>query len=125
MNDLRLENDTVAFELKDGILYGRYKVEEVSLEIAKTATAFRHQLTGGQPTPAIADISAVKKIPKEAREFFSSGQAGEDLTALAVVISNPVTRTIGNFFLKFHAPKYPFQLFGNVQDATNWIKKIS
>lgn len=124
MKNLCLENDQVLFECRGGILYGQYKVAEIDLATAKAATFLRQQITGGHPMPAIADISAVKQVPKDTREFFSSLQAGEDLPALAVVINNPVTRTMGNFFLKFHQPKYPFRLFTSMDEATLWIKQF-
>jgi hypothetical protein len=119
-----LENDLVSFEVIEGILYGRYKVTEINLETAKLATSFRKQITEGNPMPAIADISMVKLVPKDTREYFSSAQAGEDISAMAVIINNPVARTIGNFFLKFHQPKYPFRFFTSVDEATNWIKQF-
>ncbi len=118
-----LENDLVSFELKDGILYGKYKVAEIDIETAKIATVFRRQITGDMAIPSIADISLVKTVSKEAREFISSPQAGEDLSALAVIMNNPVARTMGNFFLKFHQPKYPFRFFTDIDEATTWIKQ--
>lgn len=125
MENQRFENDYITFELRDGILFGRYKVKKLDLAVAKSATAFRKEILAGQVMPAVADISAIKHVDKDARQFISSPQAGEDLSALAVIINNPVTRMIGNFFLKFHQPAYPFRLFTSVEDATQWIKKFA
>ena len=124
MKNPSFENDTVLFELKDGILYGQYKVTEIDLATAQEATQLRQQIVGDRTVPSIADISMVKRVPRETREYFSSPQAGQDLSAIAVVISNPVTRTMGNFFLKFHQPKYPFKLFTDLTEATVWIKQF-
>lgn len=124
MENPSFENDSVLFELKDGILYGYYKVPEIDLTTAQEATIMRQKVIGDRIVPSIADISVVKRVPKETREFFSSPQAGEDLSALAVVVSNPVTRTMGNFFLKFHQPKYPFKLFTSLDEATSWISQF-
>lgn len=118
------ENDIVLFELRNEILYGRYKISNLDLAAAKAATAFRMQITQGKRMPAMADISNVKNIDKATRHYFSSPQAGEDLAALAVIINNPVTRTIGNFFLKFHQPEYPCRLFTSIDEATLWIKQF-
>ncbi len=124
MENPSFENEAVLFELREGILYGQYKVAEIDLATAKEATLIRQKVIGDRTVPSIADISMVKRVPKETREYFSSSQAGEDLSAIAVVISNPVTRTMGNFFLKFHQPKYPFKLFTNLDEATVWIKQF-
>ena len=123
MENPSFENEAVLFELREGILYGHYKVAEIDLATAQEATLIRQKVLGDRIVPSIADISVVKRVPKETREFFSSSQAGEDLSALAVVISNPVTRTMGNFFLKFHQPKYPFKFFTTLDEATVWIKQ--
>lgn len=123
MEMLSFENDVISFELKEGILYGRYKVMQIDLETAMFATSFRHQITAGRKFPSIADLSMVKRVTKDARSFFSSDQAGEDLLALALVVNNPVTRTMVNFFLKFHQPPYPFRLFSNLEEAAIWINK--
>ena len=124
MKNTVFENDIILFELKDGILYGKYKVVKIDLEVAMAATEFRQKIVGNQVFPSIADISLVKQIPKETRAYFSSVQAGEDLSALAVIIDNPVTRMMGNFFLKFHHPKYPFRFFTSQQEAMSWISRF-
>jgi len=115
------ENDFVSLQLRNGVLYGKYKVNVINLAIAQDATIFRMQITGGKKIPAIADISSVKHVDKEARIFFSSKEAGKDLLALAVVLNNPVTRMMGNFFVKFYRPEYPFRFFTNSTEATEWI----
>ncbi|WP_277479370.1 hypothetical protein [Catalinimonas alkaloidigena] len=120
MNALQYDNDVVEFEIEDGILFGKYKVSKIDLMAAKKATFFRKQITQGRKLPSIANISLVKEVPKETREYFSQ-EAGDDLCALAVIISNPVTRIMGNFFLKFHQPKYPFKLFKDTSSAKKWI----
>ena len=121
MENPNFENDSVLFKLENGIFYGRYKVEEIDLDTAQEATRIRQQMVGSRSTPCIADISVVKRVPRETREFFSSPPAGRDLAALAIVINNPVTRTIGNFFLKFHQPEYPCKMFTDIDEATGWI----
>ncbi|MEQ9438628.1 MAG: hypothetical protein RIG62_06250 [Cyclobacteriaceae bacterium] len=119
------ENDYVSFQFHNGILYGKYKVSTIDLATAKIATAFRREITGGKKIPAVADISCVKHVDKSTRSFFSSEEAGEDLLALAVILSNPVTRMMGNFFLKFYQPEYPFRFFTNLEQATIWIEEFT
>ena len=124
MENPSFENDIVLFYLREGILHVQYRVAEIDLASAQEAIRLRHQVMGDRIMPCIADISAVKRVPKETRAFFSSAQAGEGLSAIAVVISNPVAHTMGNFFVKFHQPKYPFKLFINLNEATVWITKF-
>lgn len=119
------ENEYVAFEFRNGVLYGKYKSPTIDLTIAKNATAFRRKITGGEKIPAVADISLVKHVDKATRTYFSSSEAGKDLLALAVILSNPVTRMMGNFFIKFYQPEYPFKFFTNSSEAMQWIEEFT
>ena len=123
MESQSFENEYVSFELRDGILFGRYKVKKLDFAVVKSATAFRKKVMQGRDVPAIADISIVKQVDKAARQFLSSPEAGENLSALAVIIDNPVTRIMGNFFIKFNQPEYPLRFFANVEEAMQWIRK--
>ncbi|MEO0332513.1 MAG: hypothetical protein AAF223_12655, partial [Bacteroidota bacterium] len=90
MKEQIYENEYITFQLHNGVLYGKYKTSIITLDIAKSATDFRREITGGRKIPAIADISLVKHVDKATRTFFSSSEAGGDLTALAVILNNPV-----------------------------------
>ncbi len=120
MKNYNFQNDIVQFDIQEGILFGTYKVSRIDLEAAKKATYFRKQITLGKKFPSIADVSSVKEVTIESREYFS-GEAGDDLSALAVIVSNPVTKMLANFFLKFHHPKYPFKFFSDTSSAVLWI----
>lgn len=122
MENQVFENDFVILQLREGILYAKYKVETIDLATAKIATSFRVESMQGKKLPVIADISCVKHVDKSTRAYFASKEAGIDITALAVILSNPVTRMMGNFFLKFHQPEYPFRFFTNTTQATLWIR---
>ncbi|WKN42004.1 DUF7793 family protein [Tunicatimonas pelagia] len=119
------ENDFVSLQFLNQVLYAKYKVPIIDVTIARNATAYRMQVTGGRKIPAIVDISSVKHVDKEARTFFSSLEAGKDLLALAVILNNPVTRMMGNFFVKFYRPEYPFMFFTNLAEASKWIEDFT
>lgn len=123
MENTSLENEVIQFQLKDNILFETYKVPPVDLPTAESATNFRLQLTRGKKLPAIADISCVKNVDKDARRCFSSNKAEEDLAVLAIIVSNPVTPTLGNFFLKFNRPAYPCRLFTRTEEALTRIQQ--
>lgn len=124
MENPSFENDAVLLEIREGTLYAQYKVAEIDLATAEESTRIRQSVVGNRTLPSIVDISLVKRVPKETRIFFSSAQAGEGLSAIAVVISNPVTRTIGNFFLKFHQPNYPCKMFTSLDEASVWVHQF-
>jgi len=116
-------NDIVSFRVEKGILYGKYLVDKINLEAALKATAFRKKITQGKAYPALADISGVKEVDRDTRSYFSK-EAGEDMKAVAVVMSNPVTKMMANFFMKFNQPEYPIRFFTDQNEAKEWLERF-
>ena len=54
----------------------------------------------------------------------SSLEATKYLTAAALIIANPVSRIIGNFFMGLNKTAFPFQLFTNQEEALKWLKSF-
>lgn len=110
-------------EIKDGLIYAKFKREKIDHILAEKIVDLRLSFVDGQSLPAIIDISVVKDVTKEAREVLSSEKAGQNIMASAIIVRNPVTRTIANFFLRFQQPGYPLKLFADVKKAREWLKK--
>ncbi len=118
-----INNEHIYMEIKDGLIYAKFKKEQITLDIAQKIIELRLSFVDGQTLPALINGSVVKHLTKEAREVLSSEKASQDIAALAVIVRNPVTRAIANFFLKFQQPRYPFQLFTDVERAKRWLVK--
>lgn len=114
------ENQIIKIEIEDGILYGTYLSEKLDLEGAIKATEFRREVSKGRVLPALVDVSQFKSVSREARTYFAK-EAGEDLKALAVLVKNPVTRMMVNFFMKFNNPQYPIRFFTSEHEAYSWL----
>ena len=110
-------------EIKEGVIYAKFKQEQISRELAQKIIDLRLSFVDGQTLPALIDGSIVKHLTKEAREVLSSEKASQNIAALAVIVRNPVTRAIANFFLKFQQPPYPFKLFTDPEKAKQWLRK--
>jgi hypothetical protein len=76
-----------------------------------------------QPQPLIADIRALRSITLSLRRVMASPQAGARISRAAVVVSNPVNRMIGSFFLRLNHPPFDMQLFEGEQGALHWLAK--
>lgn len=118
-----LENDFVYMEIKNELLYVRFKTKEIDRELAQKIVRLRLSFVEGCTLPIIVDGIEVKRLTKGAREVLSTEEASQYTAALAAVVHNPVTRTIANFFLRFQQPRYPFRLFSSIKDAKTWLKK--
>ncbi len=123
MTTEKYENDFLRVEIRDGILYGTYLVESLDLEGAIAATEFRKKISGERVFPALVDVSSFKQVSREARSYFAK-EAGEDMKAIAVLVKNPVTRMMVNFFMKFNSPGYPIRFFTAKHEANTWLSQF-
>ena len=80
------------------------------------------ELSGGRSTLALIDGRNMKSITKEAREYYTGEETVKITKACALLVSSPLTRTIGNFFFKINKPKYPMKLFSSEIEAIAWLK---
>lgn len=118
-----VNNDYVYMEIRDGLIYAKFKKEQIDYNLAQKIIDLRLSFVDGQMLPAIIDGSGVKDLTKEARKLLSSERASQHIIALAVIVRNPVTRAIANFFLRFQQPNYPFRLFTDIESAQAWLKQ--
>ena len=72
--------------------------------------------------PILVDIQNVKTVSKESRSIYASEETGKCLSAAALLIGNPVSRIIANFYLGMNKTIMPVRMFTSVEDATDWLK---
>lgn len=108
---------------KDGIVRSVVKKNaEVTLADAKENTVAVETFYYGKKYPLIIDARGVKSISKEARDHFSLRGRESVVNAFAIIISSPLSRIIGNFFMGLNKPTVPMRLFENEKDAIKWLK---
>lgn len=74
--------------------------------------------------PVLVDIRNIKSVDLKARAYYSGEEATKYLKAAALVISNPVSRVIGNFYMGINKTVFPFRLFTKTEDAIKWLKSF-
>ena len=72
----------------------------------------------------MVDISKIKSVTREAREYFAGEKASEVAKSIAIIVSSPVSRVIGNFLIGLNKPSYPIKLFTKVKEAEDWLKQF-
>ena len=117
-----LDNEFAHMEIKNNILYVNLKKKEINHRVAQKIVDLRLAFVEGQDLPILIEGLAVRDITKGAREVLSSKEANQHALALAVIVQNPVTRTIANFFLRFQHPPYPSKLFNDRESAEEWLR---
>ena len=119
---IELSKSTVRID-ENGIIISEYKKDsKIEIEDAIMVRDATLKLTGGKSCVALVDLTNVKTISKEARNYFSSIEFAEVFKAAASFVSTPISRIIGNFFLGINRPAMPVRLFDSKDGAIVWLK---
>ena len=109
---------------EQGILIQTYlKNTDLTLEDAKTDFESYLSLCDQGKLPVLIEMENVKSVEREARAYYSSKEATNYITAAALLITNPVNRIIGNFYMGLNKTAFPFRLFSEKDKAIKWLKQ--
>ena len=97
---------------------------EMTLEEAKLAIAETVRAAQEQRRPVLVDARWLKSESRDAREYFASDDVARACSAVALLVGSPVSRVIGNFFVRQRAQKVPTRLFTDEQAATLWLEEF-
>ena len=108
-----------------GILHTHIKPNiKIELHHAKLGVEAMQNVSGGKIRPVLVDVRHSRGTTPEARAYYA-GEGGATVTkACAMLIGSPLSRMIGNFFLGFNKPRFPFRLFNDEQKAIYWLKQF-
>jgi hypothetical protein len=76
----------------------------------------------GKPRPTLADLRGMRSATREARQLGASAEVVAITSRMAIVVGNPVTRVLGNFFMQVTNPKFPTRLFTDEAAARTWLR---
>jgi hypothetical protein len=98
---------------------------KVDLDIARELVSYRLNFTQNEMHYFVADMSNIRQVSAEAKEFLQSVDGGlKNILGAALIASNPVSALIANIFIK--SPKnFPARFFSNKLDANAWILEES
>ena len=110
------------FWLSERVL-GIYVKGPCSLETADAEEIFTafDQLGVLAPSALLADIRTLRGVSLGVRTHMSSERAGRYLACVALVADSPLTRTIGNFFMRLNRPPFPVKIFDGEAEALRWL----
>lgn len=80
------------------------------------------ELTDNKPHVVLAIAGRRTSATKEAREF-SSQNVPEGRLAEAILIKSLPVRLMGKFFINFHKPNVPTQMFETESEAMIWLNQ--
>jgi len=105
-----------------GVLEYRY-FDGAVIDLARATSAVAEAGTlVDQPTPTLVVLSKVRRVTREAREFFAHHPVNQRVTSrVALVVATPLSRMIGNFFMGLTRPAFPARLCDDEESALAWL----
>ena len=98
------------------------KGAEMTVEDAREALAATERVALGRRLPVLVDLRGIKAQTREARQYFVSEEATRVSASVALLVGSPVSRVVGNFFLRLNVQRTPTQLFTSEEDAIAWLE---
>lgn len=93
----------------------------MTLEDGIESTKISAELVNGMPLPLLCDLTNVSRMTRECRNHFAGEEHAATFSKAALIVTSPISRVIGNFFLGLNRPKKPTRLFNNRIDAIKWL----
>ena len=110
----------------NGIMHQTYK-DGANLTIKDTKREmkiYKNEYCEDTSRPILVDINNVRTVSKESRGIYSSTETAEVFSAAALLVGNPVSRIIGNFYLGLNKSAMPVKMFTESGEAFEWLKSF-
>lgn len=92
-----------------------------ALEDAVAVIDAMSELTGGRAAPLLVHTEDAGPQSREARMAFINGKA--IVSAVALIVGNPLSRMMATFFINVSKPDVPVRLFEDEAVALDWLKE--
>jgi len=117
---------TCSFSLAGGLITARFLPgAEVSGDDARENLAITAGLVAGGRAPVLVDLRALKSQSPEARAVLAGPAAARVSRAVALLIGSPLSRVLGNFYLRVNRPETPTRLFSSEEEARAWLAAVA
>ena len=116
---------TCSFTMGDTCLVARFHAgAEVSGDDARANLDVTSELAGGRRLAVLVDLRQLKSQSAEARAELAGPRAVRVSRAVALLIGSPLSRVVGNFYLRFNRPETPTRLFSSEDEARAWLEAV-
>jgi hypothetical protein len=94
---------------------------DMDLADARDNVAATFEVGGRRRTPVLVDLRGVRSQTRECRKYFVGPEATAMTGPVALLVGSPVSRVIGNFFLRLNDQRVPTRLFSDEGEAAAWL----
>jgi len=81
------------------------------------------RLMCGRKALVLVDMRGLGSIEASARLVFAGGENARISHAVALLVSSPTSRLVGNFFLLFNRPRVPTRLVSSQEEGIEWLNQ--
>jgi hypothetical protein len=117
-----IENEFVKLWIQDGIVHEYFKVERITVEMARKIVEDRLKLSNRITRPIFIYSNNVKTFDKAARDYFGTEESLKYLSASAMLVDNYVTMMVAKLFLAFTKPSIKVEIFKSEKKALQWLQ---
>lgn len=89
---------------------------------AKENVASVIKIANGRKVPLLVDLRGIRHMNRDARMYYSGEETKKIAIAVALLVTSPISKIVGNFFLGPNKARYPMKLFTSEDEARNWLK---
>ena len=109
---------------EEGFLYQDYPPgTELELEDSlNELKVYQEAYCKEEKRPIVVYLTNIKKVSKESRDIYSSEDIGSLISAAALIVGNPVSRIMGNFYIGINMTKMPVRMFTSTENAIKWLR---
>ncbi len=119
---MEMETTYVQLRIKDSILIGTYKKDvRITLEVAREIVSTRLSFTRRTTMPTLILSEGVVTIDKAARDYLTSPEGTEGISACAIITRSRYSSFLGNLFLQLTRGALPVKMFKNMGKAEQWL----
>ena len=76
----------------------------------------------GRPCGVIVLLGSLMSQDADARRIYAAAMNHRHFFAASLVVTNPISRAIGSFFLGLSRPSVPTKIFGDLEKAIAWAE---
>jgi len=106
----------------DGIIHQEYNDNiDLTLEDSRIEMKVYEDLCQEKKRPVLINIQNVKTVQRESRQFYASEEPALYISAAALIVGNPVSQIMANFFLGVNKTVMPVKLFTDPVKAAKWL----
>ncbi|MYM56218.1 DUF7793 family protein [Thalassovita mangrovi] len=108
----------------DGIVRVRMRPNTTEdCDSARENIAALTEICGGKKRPLLIDMAGSQGATHDARLQYSGEAMSRNISAEAMLVTTPVTKVVGRFFVSLNKPRHLLRLFSSEPEAVAWLRQ--